>query len=357
MAVAKVTPVDLAMQRRLNSQNPEQLLDQLLNMPIPRYHRSLPRPHIYDSLRPKAARSPPIPATPVKVLNSTSPIGTFKKKKPVKCPPNPVCPASDLINPDGTFKKKKQVVFADEKGLALTTVRLFQADPPVSDEEELTLPVKIKTESSVQSKKPRLRLGFLQPSADSPSYRESLAKSLVHLESCNLIYGSLVGKVRVCNISPEKAVHVRITYDSWRSHQDIQCTPVQQKNESTETELFVFNIPVLSCPSEQDRVEFCVSFRPGSGNMILWDNNGGQNYQILVEDMDSKEVSFVEKKPLRPQNVEIAQSLPLRNGPVLYKSAKLGSLTSDKNMIPMDRQTLTRQENIIPKSNSNNAGK
>ncbi|XP_060764532.1 protein phosphatase 1 regulatory subunit 3C-B-like [Neoarius graeffei] len=331
MTVAKVMPVDLAMHRRLNSQNPEQLLDQLLNMPIPRYHRSLPRPHIYDSLRPKAARSPPIPATPVKVLNSTS--------------------------PSGTLKKKKRVVFADDKGLALTTVRLFQADPPVSDEEELTLPVKIKTESSVQSKKPRLQLGFPQPSADSPSYRESLAKSLVHLQSCNLIYGSLVGKVRVCNISPEKAVHVRITYDSWRSHQDIQCTPVQQKNESTETELFVFNIPVPSCPSEQDRVEFCVSFRPGSGNVILWDNNGGQNYQILVEDMDSKEVSFVEKKPLRPQNVEIAQSLPLRNGPVLYKSAKLGSLTSYKNMIPMDRQTLTRQENIIPKSNSNNAGK
>ncbi|XP_060764530.1 protein phosphatase 1 regulatory subunit 3C-like [Neoarius graeffei] len=285
-----------------------------------------------------------------RALTTCHPACDSKWPKPVKCPRNPVCPASDLINPDGTFKKKKQVVFADDKGLALTAVRIFKSNPPVPDEKELTSFVKIKTESSVQSKKPRLRLGFPQPSADLPSYLESLAKSQVHLESCTLTNGSLLGKVRVCNISPEKAVHVHITYDSWRSHQDFQCTPVQQKNGNAETEVFVFNIPFPPCPSVQDRVEFCVSFHPGSGNMILWDNNGRQNYRILVE-----EVYSVEKKPLRPQNSQSLQLLPLRTGPALYKS--LNSLTFSETT----NKTLSRQENHILKTtfhpNFNSANK
>ncbi|XP_053501567.1 protein phosphatase 1 regulatory subunit 3C-B-like [Ictalurus furcatus] len=328
MSAAKVMPVDLAMHMCLN-RHPS--VEQLLGMSTLRSHRAITRPSIYDTLRSKASRSPPIPESPVSPVNSTS---TF-----------------------GTLKKKKRVVFADDKGLALTAVWIFNSDPPISDEEELSSPVKQKTDLSVQSKKPRLRLGFPQPSADLPSFLEKLAKTLVHLESCSLVYGSLFGKVRVCNISPEKAVHIRITYDSWRSHHDIPCTPIQQNNENSDTELFFFNVPVPSCPNIQDRLEFCVSFRPGSGNTLWWDSNDGRNYQILVEDVNSEEASAVEKKPLRPQIFQSIQSVRLRNGPPLYRSASLSSLISPMNMM----KTSSRQWNIIPKSNSfsysNNADK
>ncbi|XP_026798604.2 protein phosphatase 1 regulatory subunit 3C-B-like [Pangasianodon hypophthalmus] len=297
MSAAKVMPVDLAMHSCLN-RHPS--VEQLLGMSTLRSRRPLTRPSTFESLRPKAAIFPEIPASPVSALRCTS--------------------------PSGTLKKKKRVVFADDKGLALTAVRIFNSDPPISDVEELSPPAEIKTESFVQSKKPRLQLGFSQPSADLPSFLESLAKSLVRLESCSLIYGSLFGKVRVCNISSEKAVHVRITYDSWRSHQDIPCTPIQQKSGSLETELFVFNIPLPSYPNVQERLEFCVSFHPGPGKTLLWDSNGGRYYQILVEDVNSEEVHSVEKKPLMPYNFQSPQSLPLRNGPALYKSASLSSL-------------------------------
>ncbi|GAA6084657.1 protein phosphatase 1 regulatory subunit 3C-B-like [Tachysurus ichikawai] len=291
-------PVDLAMHMNLNRY-------QLLGLSRLRSHHAVSRPSMCDSQRPQAPRSPQIPASPVSVLNSMSPCGILKKKK--------------------------RVVFADAKGLALTAVRIFKSDPPISDMEELSQPVKMQTESSVQRKKLCLSLGFPQPSADLPSYFEGLAKSLVRLESCTLTYGSLLGKVRVCNISPKKAVHVRITYNSWRSHQDIPCTPIHETNESSETELFVFNIPVPFCPNIQDRLEFCVSFRPGSGNMILWDSNGGQNYRILVENVNSEEAYMVEKIPLRPHNFQNLQSLPHRNYPLaLNKSANLCSHVSSE---------------------------
>ncbi|KAB5543805.1 hypothetical protein PHYPO_G00083850 [Pangasianodon hypophthalmus] len=328
MNAAKVMPVDLAMHMCLNHHPP---VGRLLGMSALGSHRALTRPSTCESQRPRAARSPQVPASPMSTLSCTS-----------SC---------------GILKKKKRVVFADAKGLALTAVRIFNSDPPISDVEELSPPVNLKVQSSVQRKKPHLRLGFPQPSADLPSYLESLATSLVRLESCSLIYGSLFGKVRVCNISSEKAVHVRITYDSWRSHQDIPCTPIQQKSGSLETELFVFNVPVPSYPNVQDRLEFCVSFRPGPGNTLLWDSNGGRNYRILVEDLNSEEAYSAEKKPLMPQNSQSPQSLALRNGPALYKSASFSSVTFSENM----SKPLNRQENSILKSilppNSNSAKK
>ncbi|KAK3550278.1 hypothetical protein QTP86_023340, partial [Hemibagrus guttatus] len=308
-----VMPVDLAMHMGLNR---KPAVGQLLGSSTLRAHHAVSRPSMCDSQRPRPPRSPQIPTSP---LNSTSPCGILKKKK--------------------------RVVFADAKGLSLTAVHIFKSDPPISDMGELSPPVRMQTESSAQGKQLHLRLGFPQP-ADLPSYFEGLTKSLVHLESCTLIYGSLLGKVRVCNISHEKAVHVRITYDSWRSHQDILCMPIKENKGNSETELFVFNVPIPFCPSVQDRLEFCVSFRPGSGNINLWDNNGGQNYRILVEDMDSEEAYMVEKKPLRPQNFQNPQTLPLRNGPVLYKSANYGSHISSENT----SKILSRRENIISKN-------
>ncbi|KAF5897685.1 protein phosphatase 1 regulatory subunit 3C-B-like, partial [Clarias magur] len=277
-SAARVIPVGPAMHVCLN-RHPS--VDPFWETSTLRSYRTPTRPSTFESLRPRAARSSQI---------STSPI-------------SPQIPTS----PCGTLKKKKQVVFADDKGLALTSVRFFDPDPLETDEdEEPSSPVKIKTsESSVQIKTPRLRLGFPQPSTDLSSFLEGLKKSLVRLERCSLIYGSLFGKVRVRNVSAEKAVHIRMTHNSWRSHQDIPCTPILQKGNA-ETEQFIFNIPMPSCPSVQDRLEFYVTFRPGSGNLLLLDNNDGKNYRILVEDVDAEEVS-VEATPLSPQN---SQSIP-----------------------------------------------
>ncbi|TSM12490.1 Protein phosphatase 1 regulatory subunit 3C-B [Bagarius yarrelli] len=272
-------------------------IGQLLGTSTPMSHHAVFRPGMCELQRSRAPRSPQIPSS-LRALNC---------KSSLKC-----------TNPCGLVKKKKQVVFADAKGLALTAVRIFKSDPPISDVEQLSPPVKMQTDSSVQRKLLCLRLGFPQPYADLPSFLESLTKTLVRLESCSLRSGSLFGKVRVCNVSPEKAVHVRITYDSWRSHQDIPCTRIQQKNENSETELFLFNIPIPCHATLQYHLEFYVSFRPGPGNTLLLDSNNGRNYRIIVEEVTSKEACLVEKRQLRPKNFKNPQMFFLRNGPAFY---------------------------------------
>ncbi|XP_053372218.1 protein phosphatase 1 regulatory subunit 3C-like [Clarias gariepinus] len=298
MNTAKVMPVDLAMHTSLNRHPPVQ---HLLGMSTHRSHYDFPRMSTCDTLELRALRSPQAPVSLVSAQRCKS--------------------------PSGIFKKKKRVVFADAKGLALCAVWIFNSDPPISETDEVqhSPPVRLKAESSVQKEKPCLRSRF-----------KSVSEPQVHLESCSLICGSVFGKVRVCNTSPKKAVYVHITYDSWRSHQDIPCTPIQQEYEGSETELFVFNFPVVSGPNVQDHLEFCVSFRPGTDNTILWDTNGGQNYRILVKDLNSEDVHLVKKKTMMPQNSQSPQSL--RNGPALYTSFENNT-----------SKTLRRQENGIQK--------
>uniref|UniRef100_A0A4W4H8U4 Protein phosphatase 1 regulatory subunit 3C2, duplicate a n=1 Tax=Electrophorus electricus TaxID=8005 RepID=A0A4W4H8U4_ELEEL len=195
----------------------------------------------------------------------------------------PFCPSNTLALPSkgATIKKKKRVVFADAKGLALTAVRLFPTDPPASDpDNQLCVPGLI----------PRLRLGFPQPSTHLPSFLTDLADVLVRLESCNLSGRSLSGTVRVCNISAKKAVHIRITFDSWRRHWDVPCVQTLQRHMDSKTDVFAFTVPLPSELSVQARMEFCVSFRPGLGNITLWDNNGGQNYRVSMDPASPKDV-------------------------------------------------------------------
>lgn len=204
---------------------------QRLELPsdVLRYHHTLPRTGI-TSTHPARSVTPPL----------------------LPPPPSPISPMSTSSSV-GTLKKKKRVVFADDKGLALTAVRLFVVDRPESpsDTSSVSQPEKPKDQLPVKPRTLRLRLGFPQPSADFASFVRGLTGSLVQLESCSLVDGSLTGMVRVCNISQEKAVHIRITFDSWRSHQDIPCTFIPQQPASA-TELFGFNMPFPSGPEPSE---------------------------------------------------------------------------------------------------------
>uniref|UniRef100_A0A4W5MFD0 Si:dkey-242g16.2 n=1 Tax=Hucho hucho TaxID=62062 RepID=A0A4W5MFD0_9TELE len=164
--------------------------------------------------------------------------------------------------------KKKRVVFADTKGLSLTAVRLYIPDNSFS-----TLW--------------RLSLAFPQPMADFKTFQARLQEVLVQLESCSVTERSLSGTVRVCNVSFEKAVYVRVTFDSWRSYQDIPCSYLQQRYGGAETDVFAFDVPLPQNLDPSERLEFCVLFRPGSGASLRWDNNGGQNYSVSTCQLDN----------------------------------------------------------------------
>lgn len=180
------------------------------------------------------------------------------------------------------MRQKKRVVFADAKGLSLTSVRIFTADQSETESEDALQPedkMKVADRPSTQNARIRVKLGFPQPCPD----RASLKENLVQLESCNVTEKTLSGLVRVCNVKFDKIVLIRITFDSWRSHQDIPCTYVREPKASLETDLFAFNISIPSDLDPAKRVEFLVVFQPGKSGLQLVDNNKGKNYHISLE--------------------------------------------------------------------------
>lgn len=245
-------PVDLAMHVQVSPS-----VSQLLGM-------SALRPSSSNMSSPELQRARLSPPSPTSSLSSSSSGSSLSSYSP------------------GTPRKKKRVVFADVKGLALTSVRFFTADPSETETEDASQPEeRVKARAPMQSVRLRLKLGFPQPVAD----RASLKETLVQMESCSVTERVLSGTVRVCNIKFDKTVFIRITFDSWRSHKDIACTYVREPHATLETDLFAFNVSLPSELDPKERLEFLVVFRPGNSHLQLVDNNKGKNYQIYVENM------------------------------------------------------------------------
>uniref|UniRef100_A0A8C4RPP0 Protein phosphatase 1 regulatory subunit 3C n=1 Tax=Erpetoichthys calabaricus TaxID=27687 RepID=A0A8C4RPP0_ERPCA len=178
-------------------------------------------------------------------------------------------------------KPKKQVVFADTKGLSLTSVHVFSKfeENPVSDLQfdftdlnDATAGLKFNEEKS-------LVLDFPQPSADYLQFRNHLKKNLVALENCSLQERSLSGTVKVRNVNFEKQVLVRITFDTWKTFSDIECTFMNNIYGCSDMDTFSFAIDLPSFIPPHERTEFCICFK--ANEQIYWDNNEGQNFRLV----------------------------------------------------------------------------
>lgn len=209
------------------------------------------------------------------------------------CLAQPAAPILDEVHhEDDIFLpiRNKRVFFADSCGLSLAAVRVF------SDEEEqrdLDLLPSLQglgsmTEDgyscTVSTCCPgtRLKLGFPQPSADFQAFRAKLAKSMVTLENCSVTDHLLQGTVRVRNVSVQKDVRVRVTFDSWQSHRDVACAYLQKRFGGPETDIFEFDIAVPKVLDAKRKIEFCLFYLPGGHAEPFWDNNDGQNYSVAV---------------------------------------------------------------------------
>ncbi|XP_059395492.1 protein phosphatase 1 regulatory subunit 3B-like [Carassius carassius] len=251
----RVMPVDLALHAQISPP-----VSQLLGM-------SALRASPPSVSSPELQRGSLLPPSPTSSLSSSSSASSASS-------------LSSYSAGSGTSRKKKRVVFADDKGLALTSVRIFNTDPTETETEDAPQPEEhVKPRTPMQSVRLQLKLGFPQPVAD----RASLKETLVQLESCSLSERELSGTVRVCNIKFDKNVFIRITFDSWRSHKDIACTYVRQPNAGLETDLYSFNVSLPSDLDPKERLEFLVVFQPGNSKLQLVDNNKGKNYHIVME--------------------------------------------------------------------------
>ncbi|KAM9450871.1 protein phosphatase 1 regulatory subunit 3B isoform 1-T3 [Clarias gariepinus] len=185
-------------------------------------------------------------------------------------------------------KVKKQVSFADHKGLALAVVKVFsEFDDPID------IPLSIQqlfvSALNVSEEDDKLVLGFSQPSADYLQFRQRLERDSVCLEHCVLKHRAIAGTIKVKNLSYQKAVKVRITFDAWKSHIDIECQYVNDAYLGSEWDTFSFevNLPGRMLPHEH--VEFAVCYMV-EGN-TYWDSNQGQNYKITHSALKKKSTS------------------------------------------------------------------
>ncbi|XP_072228679.1 protein phosphatase 1 regulatory subunit 3C-B [Leuresthes tenuis] len=187
---------------------------------------------------------------------------------------------------------KKRVVFADDKGLELTAIHLFNPKPLSSTSAPGMgpSPAQRQDQQSTSSKTlcHKIQLGFPQPTQDFKTFLACLRERSVQLESCSISEHILRGRVCVSHVSTTKAVHIMMTFDSWKTHYDIPCKFVQHQQWSgLDVDVFFFymNLPQNIDPKE--RSEFCVLFRPGPGSIYHWDNNKGQNYRVCIEKDES----------------------------------------------------------------------
>ncbi|XP_018544228.1 protein phosphatase 1 regulatory subunit 3C [Lates calcarifer] len=185
-------------------------------------------------------------------------------------------------------RKKKSVVFADSRGLALTAVHVFDE----SEDDALTELQFHLTE--IEGATAMLHLGgntdpsgcsglvldFTQPAADYLDLRNRLKAQQVCLETCSVQDRLLSGTVQVRNICFKKSVSLRITFDSWRSFQDVHCRYLNNVYGCPDTDTFSFLIMVPELLKPSDRVEFCIQYQ--TEDQTFWDNNRGNNYQLVA---------------------------------------------------------------------------
>lgn len=182
-------------------------------------------------------------------------------------------------------KSKKRVVFADDKGKSLTEVRVMSEPsnvPPLWSIEFLSHVTQGFITPDITDE---WSISFKQPASDYLKFRQKLDSKNVSLENVIIKEAEslLVGTVKVKNLSFNKEVFVRSTWDNWKTQQDTICTyaPVSGEIGGSggtyvlyDTFSFKFTLPPSSAV-----MEFCVCFR--SEGSEYWDSYEGKNYRII----------------------------------------------------------------------------
>lgn len=201
---------------------------------------------------------------------------------------------NDVIN-----KRKKRVVFADDRGRPLTEVRVMKEPsnvPPLWTNTfvEKVLQCKLQFSKKLLSTNDQYpwELCFSQPASDYLMYRRKLDQDAVSLENVIIREADqcLMGTVKVKNLSYDKEVVIRVSTDSWTTHEDVQCSYVDQPaHQQMLTNLYDTFRFSLTLPAKSNVIEFCVRYRTNGSE--FWDNNATKNYivkkkQVVLQNRD-----------------------------------------------------------------------
>lgn len=112
--------------------------------------------------------------------------------------------------------------------------------------------------------------------------RNRLKSQQVCLETCSIQDRMLSGTVQVRNVSFEKSVSMRITFDSWRSFKDVVGLYLNNIYGCPDIDTFSFSVLIPEVLEPSHRVEFCIRYQ--THDQTFWDNNRGENYRLVVAD-------------------------------------------------------------------------
>lgn len=137
-----------------------------------------------------------------------------------------------------------------------------------------------------------LQPDFSQPAADYLDLRNRLRVQQVCLETCSIQDRVLSGTVLVRNLSFEKSVSVRITFDSWRSFRDFPGLYLNNIYGCPDIDTFSFSVLLPEVLEPFCSTEFCIQYQ--TQDQIFWDNNYGKNYQLALVDPNRSQAQSTE---------------------------------------------------------------
>ena len=187
--------------------------------------------------------------------------------------------------------RKKKVLFADACGLSLETVKYMDGPSDMPPKLRIHLLQEVIQNEEAKPTHPYTYVpDFEQPASNYLDFRDRLEKDTVCLENV-LIKDNItvVGTVKVKNIAFEKSVIVRVTFDEWKTHKDIEASfvfPSQTCSSRDKYDTFSFTVDMPPNLSGRN-FEFCICYT--TNHQSFWDNNHGNNYKIITE----KEKEFV----------------------------------------------------------------
>ncbi|XP_013785987.2 protein phosphatase 1 regulatory subunit 3B-like [Limulus polyphemus] len=188
------------------------------------------------------------------------------------------------IQPDIKFcKGRKRVWFADDKGLALTQVRILTEAshclPRWTDQFFAEVSEDVKSHLMAKS---CWEVAFPQPASDYVEFRNNLDQQCISLENVIISNNKFSGTIKVKNISFKKEVFARVTFDRWLSYEDVPASYVPNGLEKSASpfDTFSFFVSIPSSAKETEVIEFCVCYK--SDHFYKWDNNRGSNYRIVT---------------------------------------------------------------------------
>ncbi len=179
--------------------------------------------------------------------------------------------------------RPKRVIFADENGSQLVHVKEFVPDSLEKRITFLQITAGSERRSGTMSfSRLNWAIDFQLPSLNYDTFFTRISQENVCLETAFVDGLRVLGFVRVNNIAFEKNVFLRLTYDDWKTAEDVRCEFYQSQVPGRQKfDKFQFCFPLTIATDEDAKISFAICFKSEAGE--FWDNNFGQNYCLGVK--------------------------------------------------------------------------